>query len=94
MLNVKDFAYNADDDRYRGVHGSTLNCIKCMLYDFEPENDSELGVKHGELVFIVSEFTEGWVVARRFKYFSKESYELESVEGIIPFTYIDWEWSI
>lgn len=93
--DIKDFAYNVNDDRYRGVHSSILNCIKPMLYDFEPENESELGVKQGELVFVVSEFTEGWVVARRFKYFNNRiDYELERIEGIIPFTYINWEFDI
>ena len=83
------------DERYRGVYSNIASSVKTMLYDFEPENESELGVKQGQLVFIVDDFTQGWVVARRFKWFNAcDDYELESVQGIIPFSYIDWEFSL
>lgn len=66
-----------------------------MLYDFEPLNESELGVHEGDLVYVISEFSEGWVVARRVEEFNnKDDYKLQEIEGIIPYSYIDWNFDL
>lgn len=40
-----------------------INQLAVALYDFEPENDNELGLKEGDVVFISYRHGQGWLVA-------------------------------
>ncbi|AQZ17517.1 NBP2 (YDR162C) [Zygosaccharomyces parabailii] len=40
-----------------------INRLAVALYDFEPENDNELGLKEGDIVFISYRHGQGWLVA-------------------------------
>ena len=62
-----------------------------MFYDFEPMSESELGVNAGDFIYVLGEFTQGWILARRIKFIDENSYELEDIQGIVPFTYVDWD---
>lgn len=40
-----------------------INQLAVALYDFEPENDNELGLREGDVVFISYRHGQGWLVA-------------------------------
>ncbi|GAV55280.1 hypothetical protein ZYGR_0AS06040 [Zygosaccharomyces rouxii] len=40
-----------------------INRLAVALYDFEPENDNELGLQEGDIVFISYRHGQGWLVA-------------------------------
>lgn len=40
-----------------------INQLAVALYDFEPENDNELGLNEGDVVFISYRHGQGWLVA-------------------------------
>lgn len=55
-----------DQDKRQSVvlpNDYVINRLAVALYDFEPENDNELGLKEGDIVFISYRHGQGWLVA-------------------------------
>lgn len=75
--DTSDVDYNEDDvdgghrdqgnqDRRQSIALPTdyvINRLAVALYDFEPENDNELGLQEGDVVFISYRHGQGWLVA-------------------------------
>ncbi|CAR28871.1 ZYRO0F13882p [Zygosaccharomyces rouxii] len=66
----KEEAEHDDDQRYENRRQSivlptdyVINRLAVALYDFEPENDNELELQEGDVVFISYRHGQGWLVA-------------------------------
>lgn len=58
-----------------------INQRAVALYDFEPENDNELGLKEGDIVFISYRHGQGWLVAQN---------EEQTKTGLVPEEFVSY----
>lgn len=57
---------NGDHDKRQSIilpQDYLINQLAVALYDFEPENDNELGLTEGDIVYISYRHGQGWLVA-------------------------------
>lgn len=57
---------NSEQDKRQSIilpDDYVINQLAVALYDFEPENDNELELKEGDIVFITYRHGQGWLVA-------------------------------
>ncbi|KAL3231619.1 NAP1-binding protein 2 [Nakaseomyces bracarensis] len=58
-----------------------INQKAVALYDFEPENDNELGLTEGDVVFISYRHGQGWLVAQN---------EEQTKTGLVPEEFVSY----
>ncbi|CCD26977.1 adaptor protein NBP2 NDAI_0J00850 [Naumovozyma dairenensis CBS 421] len=79
--------YSDDDDTANHRQSIVLpkdyvvNQWAVALYDFEPENDNELGLKENDIVFISYKHGQGWLVAEN---------EKRTQTGLVPEEYVSY----
>ncbi|KAF3985761.1 hypothetical protein FT663_05169 [Candidozyma haemuli var. vulneris] len=75
-FNDDDYAYHDDDT----LGPEEINRRAVALFDFEPENDNEVALKEGQVIWISYRHGQGWLVAE----------DIESGEnGLVPEGYVD-----
>lgn len=75
---------SADSDRRQSILLSNdyiVNKRAVALYDFEPENDNELGFKKGDIVFISYRHGQGWLVAEN---------QAKTKTGLVPEEFVSF----
>lgn len=78
-LDLHDFGpAEYDDDDTLGPE--EINCRAVALFDFEPENDNEVALKEGQVIWISYRHGQGWLVA--------EDPELGE-NGLVPEGYVE-----
>ncbi|QLQ82353.1 hypothetical protein HG537_0H01140 [Torulaspora globosa] len=84
----EDEDINDEQDKRQSIvlpNDYLINQLAVALYDFEPENDNELGLKEGDVVFISYRHGQGWLVAEN---------QQRTKTGLVPedfVTYLDDE---
>ncbi|ABN65041.1 protein that interacts with Nap1, which is involved in histone assembly [Scheffersomyces stipitis CBS 6054] len=73
-----DYIYNGDDDG--GRSNDEINCRARALFDFQPENDNEVALTEGQIIWISYRHGQGWLVAE-----DPESGE----NGLVPEEYVE-----
>ncbi|KAH7588468.1 SH3 domain [Nakaseomyces glabratus] len=58
-----------------------VNQKAVALYDFEPENDNELGLKEGDVIFISYRHCQGWLVAQN---------DTQTKTGLVPEEFVSY----
>lgn len=66
QMSDSDLYNTTDHDKRQSIilpRDYVINQLAVALYDFEPENDNELGLTEGDIVFISYRHGQGWLVA-------------------------------
>lgn len=72
-MHVRDFAYHPSNPLHFGRKNSPASpgspsleqYSAKVLYDYETSMEGELGVKSGDLIQVISDLRNGWVIAKR-----------------------------
>ncbi|CCG24960.1 Nbp2 h [Candida orthopsilosis Co 90-125] len=74
---LEEDEYGDDDDEYEK---DEINCEARAIFDFQPENDNEIGLLEGQVIWISYRHGQGWLVAE-----DPETGE----NGLVPEEYVE-----